>query len=56
MSEQTRGIIYRALVVVILALGVFGVITEEATATYVATLGGLFGATLASMNTPRKGE
>jgi len=56
MSEQTRGLIYRALVVVILALGVFGVITDEQSATFIGLVGGLFGATLASINTPRGGK
>jgi hypothetical protein len=54
MSERTRGLIYRALVVVILALGVFGLITEEQSATFIAVLGGFFGAGLATINTTIK--
>ena len=56
MSEAQRAWIYRALVVVILALGVFGLITEEQSATYIAVLGGLFGAGLATINTSTKGD
>lgn len=54
MSERTRGLIYRGLVVVILALGVFGFITEEQSATFIAVLGGLLGAGLATVNTTLK--
>jgi hypothetical protein len=54
MTEKTRAIIYRVLVVAILALGVFGVISDEQSATFIAVIGGLFGATLASANTSIK--
>ena len=54
MTERTRGLIYRVLVVAILALGVFGIITDEQAATFTALVGGLLGATLASANTAIK--
>jgi hypothetical protein len=54
MSESTRGLIYRGLVVVFFALVTFGVITAEASDEYMRTVievAALLGFTLASRNT-----
>lgn len=54
MSESTRGLIYRGLVVVFFALVVFGVISAEQSEEYLATIvevGALLGFTLAARNT-----
>ena len=53
MSESTRALIYRALVVLIPLLVVFGLVTEETAAALVAAAAGLFGAGLATKNTRR---
>jgi hypothetical protein len=54
MSESTRGLIYRGLVVVFFALVTFGVITAEAGDEYMRTVlevAALLGFGLASRNT-----
>jgi len=55
MSESTRGLIYRGLVVVFFALVTFGVVTADEGASYLqsaVTALGLLGFGLASRNTP----
>jgi hypothetical protein len=54
MSESTRALIYRVLVVLIPLLVAFGLVTDETAAALVAAVGGLFGAGLAAKNTSRK--
>jgi hypothetical protein len=54
MSESTRGLIYRGLVVVFFALVVFGVIDDGAAEGYLNTIievGALLGFSLAARNT-----
>jgi hypothetical protein len=58
MSEETRGLIYRALVVVFFALVVFGVLTQEVADNYMNTIievAALLGFGLASRNTAGPG-
>lgn len=51
MSESTRAIVYRVLVVLIFGLVVFGVITEEQSTAALAAVAGLLGVGLAARNT-----
>ena len=53
MSESTRALIYRVLVVLIPLLVAFGLLTEETAASLLAAVAGLFGAGLAAKNTSR---
>jgi hypothetical protein len=53
MSESTRALIYRVLVVLIPLLVVFGFVTEETAAALIASAAGLLGAGLAARNTSR---
>ena len=53
MSESTRALIYRVLVVLIPLLVVFGLVTEETATAIIAAAAGLLGAGLAAKNTSR---
>lgn len=58
MSEETRGLIYRALVVVFFALVTFGVLSGDVADDYMQTIlevAALLGFSLASRNTAGPG-
>ncbi len=57
MSESTRAYIYRGVLILVFALGTFGVITQEQGAQIVAIVAGFLGAGLAVKHTStKKGE